>query len=59
MVNVTDSTDIYMRFGSFEFLFSHNFAFIMFWINFYYNATIATRHYRGYKLVYFRADGGI
>ena len=25
VVNVTDSTDVYMRFGSFEFLFSHNF----------------------------------
>ena len=26
VVNVTDSTDVNMRFGSFEFLFSHNFA---------------------------------
>ena len=29
MVNVTDCTDVYMRFGSFEFLFSHNFAILI------------------------------
>ena len=29
VVNVTDSTDVYMRFGSFEFLFSHNFCYLI------------------------------
>ena len=29
VVNVTNGTDVYMRFGSFEFLFSHNFAILI------------------------------